>query len=164
MTTLIILRGNSGSGKTTIAKNLQKELGEGTLLVSQDTVRREMLLVKDTTDNLSIELIKQIASYGLGKSDFVIVEEILTSYKYRTMLVELIALFQNHVRVYYFDLPFEETLRRHSQRKKVSEFALKELAAWWNEQDYLAVSGEQLLTENLSEKEIVAKILTDLKN
>ncbi|TKI79246.1 hypothetical protein FC699_36155, partial [Bacillus wiedmannii] len=34
--TLIILRGNSASGKTTIAKQLQEHFGQGTLLVSQD--------------------------------------------------------------------------------------------------------------------------------
>ena len=41
--TLIILRGNSASGKTTIAKQLQEHFGQGTLLVSQDVVRRDML-------------------------------------------------------------------------------------------------------------------------
>ena len=44
---IIILRGNSGSGKTTVAKELQKKLGYGTLLISQDAIRREMLYVKD---------------------------------------------------------------------------------------------------------------------
>ncbi|WP_176545855.1 hypothetical protein [Bacillus wiedmannii] len=34
--TLIILRGNSASGKTTIAKQLQEHFGQGTLLVSQE--------------------------------------------------------------------------------------------------------------------------------
>lgn len=40
---LIILRGNSGSGKTTVAKALQKKLGRNTMLISQDEVRRNML-------------------------------------------------------------------------------------------------------------------------
>ncbi|MDT3958624.1 AAA family ATPase [Staphylococcus kloosii] len=44
---LIIIRGNSGSGKTTIAKALHNELGEDALLLSQDVVRREMLQVHD---------------------------------------------------------------------------------------------------------------------
>ena len=37
---LIILRGNSGSGKTTTGKALQKKSGHGTMLISQDVVRR----------------------------------------------------------------------------------------------------------------------------
>jgi predicted kinase len=64
---LIIIRGNSGSGKTTTAKNLQNDLGHGTLLVSQDIVRREMLKVHDRDGNLSIDLIRQIAEYGKDK-------------------------------------------------------------------------------------------------
>lgn len=33
---LIILRGNSGSGKTTTGKALQRKFGHGTMLISQD--------------------------------------------------------------------------------------------------------------------------------
>ena len=43
MSKLILLRGNSGSGKTTVARALQRKFGRNTLLLSQDTVRREML-------------------------------------------------------------------------------------------------------------------------
>ena len=39
MSKLIILRGNSGSGKTTIAKELQKLFGKNTLIFSQDIIR-----------------------------------------------------------------------------------------------------------------------------
>jgi uridine kinase len=37
---LIILRGNSGSGKTTTGKALQRKFGHGTMLISQDVGRR----------------------------------------------------------------------------------------------------------------------------
>ena len=62
--TLIILRGNSASGKTTIAKQLQEHFGQGTLLVSQDVVRRDMLRVHDTIGNLSHDLLFEITKYG----------------------------------------------------------------------------------------------------
>jgi shikimate kinase len=48
---IVVLRGNSGSGKSTIAKVLQEKLGRGTLLISQDDVRREMLWVRGGADN-----------------------------------------------------------------------------------------------------------------
>lgn len=51
MARLIILRGNSGSGKTTVAKALQKRFGRNTMLISQDVVRRDMLHVKDGPDS-----------------------------------------------------------------------------------------------------------------
>ena len=44
---LLILRNNSGSGKTTTGKALQRKFGHGTMLIPQDVARREMLFVKD---------------------------------------------------------------------------------------------------------------------
>ena len=37
---LVIIRGNSGSGKTAVAKVLQHKLGHNIMVVSQDVVRR----------------------------------------------------------------------------------------------------------------------------
>ncbi len=47
---LIILRGNSGSGKTTIAKELQWKFGRNTMLISQDVIRRDMLRKQELTE------------------------------------------------------------------------------------------------------------------
>lgn len=47
-TTLILLRGNSGSGKTTVARALQRQRGRDQLaVISQDVVRREVLWAND---------------------------------------------------------------------------------------------------------------------
>ena len=56
MATLVIIRGNSGSGKTSLAKKLQEYYGRKTLLISQDIVRRDMLKEKVKPSNLSISL------------------------------------------------------------------------------------------------------------
>ncbi len=45
MSKLIVLRVNSGSGKSTVAKELQRKFGRNTMLISQDVVRREMPLM-----------------------------------------------------------------------------------------------------------------------
>lgn len=64
MTKIIILRGNSGSGKTTIAKMLQKRLGNGTMLISQDVVKREILYVKDEKKQIINDLLFKLAKFG----------------------------------------------------------------------------------------------------
>lgn len=163
-TALIIIRGNAGSGKTTIATALQKEFGEGTLLVSQDTVRRDMLQVRDQEDNLSIELISQIAKYGKGKCEYVIVEGILNTKRYQKMLDALIADFDQKAFVYYFDLPLEETIKRHHLREKITEFGENELRSWWNAEDYLKTAGEVLLTQHLSQKDILTLIYQQVQS
>ena len=77
MTKIILIRGNSGSGKTTVATRLQSIFGSGTLLISQDVVRREMLKVKDRPNNLSIGLIETMIEYGKKHCEYVIIEGIM---------------------------------------------------------------------------------------
>ena len=69
MSKLIILRGNSGSGKTTIAKEIQKNFGRNTMLISQDVIRRDMLRVKDGENTEAISLMKELLAYGREHSD-----------------------------------------------------------------------------------------------
>ena len=71
MSKLVIIRGNSGSGKTTVAKGLQKKLGHGKMLISQDVVRREMLYVKDGEKPKAEELLFQLAMYGKNNCDVI---------------------------------------------------------------------------------------------
>ena len=77
MSKLIILRGNSGSGKTTIAKELQKLFGKNTMLISQDIIRREMLNVDDGKNTKALPLLKEILKYGNEHNEIVILEGIL---------------------------------------------------------------------------------------
>ena len=60
MSKLIIIRGNSGSGKTTLAKEIHQRLPRNTLLISQDTVRRDMLRVKDGENTLGLPLFEDL--------------------------------------------------------------------------------------------------------
>ena len=76
---LIILRGNSGCGKTSTARLLQRQLDDGTMLVSQDVVRREMLRVKDSENNPAIQLIYDLCMYGNNVGYTVILEGICAS-------------------------------------------------------------------------------------
>jgi tRNA uridine 5-carbamoylmethylation protein Kti12 len=161
--TLLIIRGNSGSGKTTTAKRLQQRLGRGTLLVSQDVVRRDMLMVQDRDGNLSMDLIRQITEYGRGKCEFVIVEGIFSEQRYGDMLKGLISFYYGKAHAYYYDLSFQETVRRHNSRSKKTEFGEESLRAWWNPNDYLGVDSEVILTEELSQEEIVELILKQVQ-
>ncbi|WP_406687702.1 kinase [Rossellomorea vietnamensis] len=160
--TLIIIRGNSGSGKTTTAKRLQEHFGRGTLLVSQDVVRRDMLKVQDRDGNLSMDLIRQIAEYGRGKCEYVIVEGIFTEQRYGDMLRQLIQFYNGKAHTYYYDLSFQETVRRHNARSKRKEFGEDSLRAWWNAEDYLHVDGEVQLTDEMTQDEIVEMILEQI--
>ncbi|MGM9956984.1 MAG: kinase [Peribacillus sp.] len=161
---LIIIRGNSGSGKTTIAKSLQNQLGIGTLLVSQDTVRRDMLNVRDREGNLSIDLIRQITEYGNGKCEYVILEGILHKDLYGDMLHHLIRFYNEKVLVCYFDLSFEETVKRHNSRSKKMEFGEESLLAWWKPNDYLGIKNEMIWTNETSQDDVLNQVFDHLED
>ena len=61
---LIILRGNSGSGKSTTGKALQRKFGQGTIVISQDVVRREMLFVNDGPNTEAAQLLLELHNMG----------------------------------------------------------------------------------------------------
>jgi hypothetical protein len=62
---LIVLRGNSGSGKTIVARALCDAYGRGVAWVSQDLIRRIILREKDRPGGANIGLIEQVARYSL---------------------------------------------------------------------------------------------------
>lgn len=164
LTKLIILRGNSGSGKTTTAHLLRQALSpKTTMLVSQDLIRLEILNVKDFPENPSVQLIPKICKFGNNRYDYVILEGILDREKYQTMLSDLLEFFDNNTLVYYFDISFSETLKRNDQHAADHRFSKELLEKWWLDKDFLAVSSEHQLAEDLTQKEIIQQILIDLR-
>lgn len=159
---LIILRGNSGCGKTSTARLLQCQLGDGTMLVSQDVVRREILRVKDIESNPAIQLIYDLCMYGNNVGYTVILEGILSNKKYGAMLRRLLDDFQGEKLIYYFDVSFEETVRRHATKPNAHEFGESEMRQWWKDQDVLNVPGEQRIGEQLAQAEVVDMIHCDV--
>jgi adenylate kinase family enzyme len=160
--TIIILRGNSGSGKSTVAKNLQRELGHGTFLISQDVVRREMIFVHDEPNNQSIDLLIDLVKWGQNNCNIVILEGILRSKTYERLFEIISSEFGNNIFAYYFDLPFEETLKRHNTRDKSKEFGEEALRKWWTEKDYLPQIQEKRITQDLAMVDIINLIKNDL--
>lgn len=160
---LIIIRGNSGSGKSSVARELQQRMGYGTALIEQDYIRRILLREKDRPNQPNIELIKANAVFALHHYD-VILEGILRSDHYGVMLHELVADHKGPVHVYYFDISLEETLRRHATKPNAHEFGEKELREWYLPKDYLDVADERIIPEDSSFEDSIARILKDVNS
>ncbi len=159
---IIILRGNSGCGKTSTAKLLQKKLGHGTFLIQQDVVRREMLYVKDGIDTAAIQLLIELVSYGKRNSKIIILEGILKSSWYENLFVHIKELFKDEIYAYYFDVPFEETLKRHQLKPNAHEFGEEEMRRWWNQDDYIGNISEKIFNEENDQGEIADIILNEV--
>lgn len=156
---LVIIRGNSGSGKTTVARFLQHLIGRRTLVVSQDAVRRDMLWVKDGEE---IPLLREILDYGWRNSPVTILEGILRTEKYGTLFEELRERYGENIRAYYYDIPFEETLRRHTMRPQRFQFGEADMRSWWKERDLLEFIPEVILTAELSARGTARRIYRDI--
>ena len=79
MKKLITLRGNSGSGKTTIARALQEKFGKNTMLLSQDVIRRDILKTNDGAGTRANDVLIMLLEYGHAHNELVILEGILNS-------------------------------------------------------------------------------------
>lgn len=161
---IIILRGNSGSGKTTIAKDLQVSLGTGSLLLSQDTIRREILAVKDGPMTPTIDLLIHLVRYGYQHATYTILEGILRAEWYQGLFETIQELFKEEIHAYYFSLPFEETLFRHQSKTEVQGFGETELRRWWQAEDYLPMIAESLIKREESRQEILERILSEVSD
>lgn len=162
MPTLIIIRGNSGSGKSSVAKELQKRIGRNTLIIPQDTVRREMLWVHDGKDTVALPLLTTLLNYGFLHCKYVILEGILNADWYMSLFESAIKLFEDRIFAYYYDIPFEETLKRHQTKEKKYEFGEKEMRRWWNEKDFIRIIPEHVFTQEISLEDAVNTIIDDI--
>ena len=162
MAKLIALRGNSGCGKTTVAKKLQKHFGHGTLLISQDMIRREMLYVKDGPETKAIDLLIELIKFGKENCTTIILEGILYADWYERLFEVVKEEYQGNIYAYYFDIPFEETLLRHSTKPNAGEFGEAEMKSWWREKDYLKTIPEFIIGKDMAAEEIVDMIVEQI--
>ncbi|WP_433259453.1 AAA family ATPase (plasmid) [Streptosporangium sp. CA-135522] len=154
-----MLRGNSGSGKTSIARALQAARDRDLAVVGQDAVRRDILRERDVPGGANIELIDTIARHCLERGYHVLIEGILYADRYAPMLA---ALRRDHAGpscCFYLDIPLAETLRRHTTRPQRSQFSGEQMRQWYRERDLLPEGGETIIGKDSSLETTVQQIL-----
>lgn len=164
MPKLIIIRGNSGSGKTTVARELQRKFGYDTMLISQDIIRREILHTNDGKNTLALPLLKQMLEYGYNNCKIVILEGILRCNWYFDLFELAIQLYGNNIFAYYYDISFEETVERYKTKSAEiqNRFNENDMRRWYVEKDYISFINEKALKENLSVEDAVRLISKDI--
>jgi predicted kinase len=155
---LIVLRGNSGSGKSTIAQKVRDASNRKIAWVEQDYVRRKILREKEGDDGVRIALISQIVECALSRGYDVVLEGILGFSQYGSMLKQLAERCPDH-HFYYFDIPFEETLRRHATKAVAGEFGRKEMEQWYKHRDVTGFDGEIVISDQYSADDAVKLIV-----
>lgn len=162
-TRLIVLRGNSGSGKSALAAAIRGARPRGVAIVGLDHVRRELLHVPDEPGALSVEFVDLAARFALDRGLHVVVEGILHEEIYGDVLRLLVAEHRGASRCYRYDLTFEETLRRHLSKggRIVEEVDEATLRSWWRPADPLPGVDERVLPAGSSLEDSLRTVLRD---
>ena len=71
-------------------------------------------------------------------------------------------LFGDQIYAYYFDIPFEETMKRHKTRHEHS-FGEETMRSWWNEKDYLGFIPEYAFTSQINLDDEVEIVMNDIQ-
>ncbi|GEM45958.1 kinase [Deinococcus cellulosilyticus] len=158
---LMVLRGNSGSGKSTTARALREKLGRGVAWIEQDHFRRIVLREHDLPGGVNIGLIDLNVRYALSHGYHVILEGIFHRERYAEMLTQLYRDHPAQSFFYYFDLDFEETVRRHATRPQATEFTPEMMQTWYTRKDLLPDVPETMLHSHLTLEDTLQKILRD---
>ena len=155
----ILIRGNSGSGKTVLANCLQNHFGyQRCLLLHEDLLRLDILHVKEKKTAPTASLIELMVEWGKQYYPIIILEGILPKRIYGAALTKIIHEFGAGAFVYYLDISFAQTAK-HNEEKE-SPFSLETLEKWWLEQDTLGEKERKLTSATV--KELAEQVLTDI--
>ncbi|WP_329460516.1 AAA family ATPase [Streptomyces sp. NBC_01497] len=160
-TRLVTLRGNSASGKSSVAAGLRERFGRGLALVGQDNLRRIVLRELDRPGGANIGLIDLTARYALDAGYHVVVEGILNADHYGAMLSRLRADHRGPTHAYYLHVPLAGTLARHATKPIADEVGEAQLRAWYRPMDLLPGGVETVIGADSSLAVTVDRIMLD---
>ncbi|GAB1639655.1 kinase [Krasilnikovia sp. MM14-A1259] len=157
----MIIRGNSGTGKTTVAREVQRRYGRGCALLEQDHLRRIVLREHDSSkiSPVAPAFITATAANLLQLGYHVVLEGIMYRDRYGDALTQLIEDHAGASSVFYLHAPFDETARRHQNRADTVTFTAQHMREWYVHRDVLGVAGEQIIDETSPMEQTVNTIL-----
>ncbi|MFC8764788.1 kinase [Streptomyces sp. NPDC057193] len=160
-TRLVVLRGNSAAGKSSVASGLRTRFGRGLALVGQDNLRRIVLRERDRPGAANIGLIDLTARYALDTGYHVVVEGILYADHYGGMLAQLRADHRGRTHGYYLDVPFDETLARHATKPIADDVNEAQLRDWYRPRDLLPDGIETVIGADSPLHETIDRIMRE---
>lgn len=162
MAKLIIIRGNSGSGKSSVAREIQSKVTPHPVLIEHDHFRRVILKESEGPESINGELIYLTIAYALKHNRDVILEGIMRMEYYKDIFERLLTLSSTDTYFYYFDISFDETLKRHATKTNVS-FGEEEMREWFRNNDHSGFANEIVIPESNTFDETVSQIISQTK-
>jgi hypothetical protein len=161
-TRLVVIRGSSGSGKSSVAAAIRAARpGRTVAIVGQDVLRRDVLGTGDDTGGHATGLVDLTARYLLGRGFDVVLEGILNAEWYGDVLRRLVDDHRGTTCCYLYDLSFDETVRRHATKPVAEVFGERELRTWWRGCQPVDGLRESRVTDADSLDATVSRVLAD---
>ena len=157
-TKLIVLRGPSASGKSTVAKEVVKHSKRKVAWLEEDYFRRVILQAKEPPETRR-EICKKMLTDNtqtLLRSGFdVILEGMLSKKHYTPTLRDLIAEHGDESYLFHFNVSLDETLRRHRTKAIADDVSESQLREWYGAGAPLGINAEVSIPESYSQSEVV---------
>ncbi|MGI8414867.1 MAG: AAA family ATPase [Nakamurella sp.] len=161
-TTPVVLRGNSGSGKSSVAAALRLT-DPPMALVGQDQLWRVVLMGRERRELTdAVDLIALTVRFCLDRGRDVMLDGIFNAATHGAMLRQLIADHRGRSLVYYLDVPFVETVARHATRPQRDKFTVEQMREWYTPADTLGVPGETVIAVESTFQQTLARIRGEL--
>ncbi|MDE5951069.1 MAG: uridine kinase, partial [Acetatifactor sp.] len=113
-------------------------------------------------NTMALPLLINLLEYGRKNSTITILEGILYSDYYEPLFRRAIEEYGPNIYAYYYDLAFEETVRRHGTKPNRFSFGEEDMRRWWREKDYIGIIPEKIITADVSLAEAVERIYRDV--
>ncbi|MCP4749602.1 MAG: kinase [Proteobacteria bacterium] len=157
----IIIRGPSGAGKSTAAHELFNQSTERTVIIHQDYYR---FIFKPAgagsmpNSEVIHKMIEHNSMAALDGGYDVILEGILSVKSYENILNRIIAAHKGPSFMFYLDVSFEETAKRHQAREDKSSVTVDDMRIWYDGAHKSNHRLEQLIPESYTVGETVKSI------
>lgn len=164
MSKLLIIRGPSASGKSTVANELFKKAKRPTLLVSEDTIRKMFSDHQVRGHISSRHLATQAVLTGLQNDYDVIYHGILrVNDGNENRFDEILAVHPTENYFFYLNVSLKETMRRHQSRDKKNHFSVEALQKWWEFSSPTERTDEIIIEESSSIQDTIHTIINVAK-
>jgi hypothetical protein len=103
-------------------------------------------------------MIKANVLAALNDSYDVILEGIFNKKSWETVFDEIFAEHPEQNYIFYFDVSFEETIRRHRTKPNKNEWSESDMKDWYNPKDFMGYDFEHTIDEKSSKNETIKTV------
>lgn len=160
MSKVIIVRGPSGSGKSSVAKRLHEEAKENTALLVRDVFRVDIAKEQKNAGEITTDIIEYAAKKFLDNDYTVILEGIFSYKKYSDFIKRIIDYNKEGDNyLFYLNVSLEETLKRNKNRPKSKIIDDEHIKKWYEKSDKTNLAEEETIdAELMSFDEVISYI------